>query len=113
MPSNPSAANPACRSATVAIDSVATDALTTMTTLVQTRISAAQKRILSDFSVRAIDRSLPAASCPSKETNQEALNSHQPDRTRTPASQAGSACVPSGRLLAAASDLMTVERSFY
>jgi hypothetical protein len=41
------------------------------------------------------------------------LNSHQPDRTRTPASQAGAACVPSGQLLAAAPDLMTVEHSLY
>jgi hypothetical protein len=59
----PTAAKPSCRKSTLAMGSVAAEALTTMTTLVQTRMSAAQKRILSDRRVRAIGCRLPIPAC--------------------------------------------------
>src|SRR5687767_13379992 len=102
------------------------DAEYTITRLNPRRSMVAQRSHLSDFSVLAISHLSPAlhTSAPAllprhnraetgggSATSLSNRQSSVEPRVKTPASQATTACVPSGQLFTAVPELMTVHRS--
>src|SRR5262245_65690752 len=87
------------------------EALYTMTRLAQTSAIVAVKSSLSDLSFRAMRSKVPPFRA--RNTTASSQQSSAGRRGKTPTSQTGAACVPSGQLLSASTGLMTAESSRY